>query len=402
VSKPTGLMPAVLLGGTGTTLAVVRALGQAGVPVTILGDGRNDIVGRRSRFCSHYEHFPVPDGARPPPPGDRWLEWLRQSPVPSVILPCGDDGLELVARHRREMESVGHRAVEANDSVVLAMLDKVQTYRLASSLGIHVPRTVEVDSLDGARAAVDDGIGFPCAVKPVRSDRVLRQLPTLGAPKGAIVRDDAELCRQVEPIVGIGLPILVTEFISGPDDQFCSYYSYLDESGSPLFHFTKRKLRQFPPRFGTGTYHVTEWQPEVAEVGLHFFQGVGLRGLGNVEFKRDERDGQLKLIECNARFTMATAQVRRAGIDLALVAYARLTGQPLPRIDTFRDGVRLWCPGLDLRAMRQYRAAGELTTAQWVRSLAHRQHLSVFDLRDPLPYLAAVRGQLRSARQPPT
>jgi predicted ATP-grasp superfamily ATP-dependent carboligase len=217
-----------------------------------------------------------------------------------------------------------------------------------------------------------------------------------------MVRDDAELGRQVGPIVGIGLPILVTEFISGPDDRFCSYYSYLDENGLPLFHFTKRKLRQFPPRFGTGTYHVTEWQPEVAEVGLRFFQGVGLRGLGNVEFKRDERDGQLKLIECNARFTMATAQVRRAGIDLALVAYARLTGQALPRMDTFRDGVRLWYPGLDLRAMRQYRAAGDLTTAQWVRSLAHRQHLPVFDVGDPLPYLAAVRGRFRRARRTPT
>ncbi len=299
MSRPSGLMPAVLLGGTGTALAVVRALGQAGVPVTILGDGKTDIVGRRSRYCSHYEHFPVPNDARPPPPGERWLEWLRRCTSPSVILPCGDDGLELIARYRREIESVGHRAIEANDAVVLAMLDKVETYRLASSLGITMPRAVEVDSLDSARAAVNDGIGFPCAVKPVRSDRVLRELPTFSAPKGAMVHDDAELGRQVEPIVRIGLPILVTEFISGPDDRFCSYYSYLDETGSPLFHFTKRKLRQFPPRFGTGTYHVTEWQPEVAEVGLRFFQGIGLRGLGNVEFKRDERDGQLKLIECN-------------------------------------------------------------------------------------------------------
>lgn len=395
---PTGLMPAVLLGGTGTTLAVVRSLGLAGVPVTILGDGRNDIVGRHSRFCSHYEHFPVPDDARPPPPGEGWLEWLLRHPAPSVILPCGDDGLELVARSRREMESVGHRPMEANDTVVLAMLDKIETYRLASSLDIGVPRTVQVDSLEAARAAVADGISFPCAVKPVSSDRLMRELPTFSAPKGATVHDDAELSRHVEPIVQIGLPILITEFIPGGDDRFCSYYSYLDENGSPLFHFTKRKLRQYPPRFGVGTYHVTEWQPDVADLGLRFFQGVGLRGLGNVEFKRDERDGQLKLIECNARFTMATAQIRRAGIDLALVGYGRLTGYPLPRLDAFRDGVRLWFPGLDLKALRQYRADGQLTAGAWLRSVAHRQHLSVFDVRDPLPFVAAIRGRLRSRR----
>ena len=398
MSGRTGPAPAVLLGGTGTTLAVTRALGQAGIPVTILGDGKNDIVARRSRYCFSYQHFPVPDHARPPPPGEAWLDWLAQCP-PSVVLPCGDDGLELVALHRPELELTGHRPVEANDSVVLAMLDKVETYRLAGALGIGVPRTVQVDSLDDARAAVSDGIGFPCAVKPVRSDRVQRDLPTYSAPKGAVVRDDASLRRHVEPIVQIGLPVLVTEFIPGPDDQFCSYYSFLDEEGSPLFHFTKRKLRQFPPRFGGGTYHVTEWQPDVAEVGLRFFQGVGLRGLGNVEFKRDARDGGLKLIECNARFTMATGQVRRAGIDLAMIAYARTTGQPLPPMDSFRDGVRLWYPTLDLRALKQYLALGEISRTQWLRSLAHRQHLPVFDVRDPLPFLTAVRGRLRSARR---
>ena len=168
--------------------------------MTILGDGKNDIVARRSRYCSSYQHFPVPDDTRPPPPGRAWLQWLAQCP-PSVVLPCGDDGLELVALHRRELELAGHRPVEANDSVVLAMLDKVETYRLAGALGIGVPRTVQVESLDDARAAVSDGIGFPCAVKPVRSDQVQRDLPTYGAPKGAVVRDDASLRRHVEPIV---------------------------------------------------------------------------------------------------------------------------------------------------------------------------------------------------------
>jgi len=399
VSRPSGPIPAVLLGGTGTALAVTRALGVAGVPVTILGDGRNDIVARRSRYCSHYEHFPVPHDSRPPPPVEGWLKWLKRC-SPSVVLPCGDDGLELVARHREELESVGHRPIEANDAVLLAMLDKVETYRLAAALGIGVPRTVQVDSLESARASVEDGLGYPCAVKPVRSDRVQRDLPGFDAPKGAMVWDDASLRRHVEPMVQIGLPVLVTEFIPGSDDRFCSYYSYLDDQGAPLFNFTKRKLRQFPPRFGGGTYHVTAWQPDVAELGLRFFQGVGLRGLGNVEFKRDERDGQLKLIECNARFTLATSQVRRAGIDLAMIAYARLTGLPLPPMDSFRDGVRLWYPGLDLRAMLRYRAEGELTTAQWARTLAHRQHLPVFDVRDPVPFLAAVRAHLRRMRRP--
>ena len=54
------------------------------------------------------------------------------------------------------------------------------------------------------------------------------------------------------------------------------------------------------------------------ELGLAFLRGAGVRGLANVEFKRDERDGRLKLIECNYRFTAPNEQFRRAGMDLAL------------------------------------------------------------------------------------
>jgi predicted ATP-grasp superfamily ATP-dependent carboligase len=329
--------------------------------------------------------------------GERWLEWLLALRQPSVLLPCCDEGLELIARHRDALMTAGHLPIEADDRVLLAMLDKVETYRMASALGVGVPRTAQVTSLEEANDVCASQFDFPCAVKPVRSDQMIRDLPNYASPKGALVRDRSELARAVEPIVSIGLPLLVTEFIPGGDDRLCSYYSYLDNEGRPLLHFTKRKFRQFPPIFGNGTYHITAWQPDVAELGLRFFQGVGLRGVGNVEFKRDPRDGQLRLIECNARFTLVTDQVRRAGIDLPLLAYNRLTGRPLPPLDSFRDGVRLWYPSLDFRAFRRYHAAGELSTVAWLCSLAHRQHLSVLDWRDPMPFLTAVRGRLRSA-----
>jgi predicted ATP-grasp superfamily ATP-dependent carboligase len=104
-----------------------------------------------------------------------------------------------------------------------------------------------------------------------------------------------------------------------------------------------------------------------------------------VEFKQDERDGRLKLIECNARFTDANEQVRVAGIDLALIAYNGARGLPLPTVDSFRDHLAMWFPLEDLRALREYRRHGELTTAAWLKTLAHRQALSVFWWRDLKP-----------------
>ena len=65
-------------------------------------------------------------------------------------------------------------------------------------------------------------------------------------------------------------------------------------TASSLFTFTKQKAAPVPdPASGCGCYHVTDWDPEV--VGARpalLAQGVGLRGPGNVEFKRDARDGR--------------------------------------------------------------------------------------------------------------
>ena len=136
-----------------------------------------------------------------------------------------------------------------------------------------------------------------------------------------MVSSATELEAAFERIIPTGLAVIVTEIIAGPGGErleYCSYYSYLDADGEPLFHFTKRKPREYPLVFGGGTYHVSGWDPEVAEAGLRFFQGVGLRGIGNVEFKRDGRDGRLKLIECNPRVTAADRLVQRAGLDLGV------------------------------------------------------------------------------------
>ena len=205
--------------------------------------------------------------------------------------------------------------------------------------------------------------------------------------------------------------MMVTEIVPGPDEGFCSYYTYLDEHGDPLLEVTKRKLRQFPPGFGAGCYHLTDWNPEVAELGLRFLQASGVRGLANVEFKRDPRDGRLKLIECNHRFTAANEQLRRCGADLALFTYNRILGRPLPEIEGYRRGVGHWYPLRDARAFVEYRRRGELRLGHWLATLLRPQTFPLASFRDPMPSLvsagradsaASLRGgrSLRAQRAP--
>jgi predicted ATP-grasp superfamily ATP-dependent carboligase len=282
---------------------------------------------------------------------------------------------------------MGYTPIEANDEVMLAMLDKQQTYVLARRAGIATPRTAVLRGRDDLNPAASK-IGFPCAVKPLHSHLFARHFGL--KRKAVIVRDRSELAQAFEEIAPLGLSTMVTEIIQGGDDQLWSFLAYMDEHGEPLLRFVKRKLRQYPPEFGLGCYHVTEWDEEVAELGLHFFRSIGLRGVAYVEFKRDERDGSLKLIECNHRFGAGIELLRAAGIDLPLLTYERLVGRRVKRVDVYREGARLWHPVDDARAFLAYRRRGSLSFSGWLRSLIHPLHVPVFRWDDPKPSLVEL------------
>lgn len=393
-SKAPAVKPAaVILGGLANAVSVARALASDGVPVYALGASSWDALSH-SRAPKEYVR---PEGA------DLqawWLGWLeREAPrLPdAVLLPCGDDGVELIALHRAELLDLGYHPFEAQDDVALTMLDKAKTYELANRVGVPAPRSVDLSATEDRLQAVAD-LGFPCALKPLHSHVFARHL---GGGKVLRVSGLDELESALRETDSRGIDMLATEVIPGPPDLLYSYYSYIDENGTPLFHATKRKLRQYPVDFGAASYNVTVWDKQVAELGLHLFVASGLRGLAEVEFKRDPRDGALKLIECNHRFTGSNEMIRIAGIDLARLTYARALGLPDPPLERCRDGIYLWGPILDTRAFRTLRRQGDLTTVEWVRSLLHRQHFPVFRVRDPKPTATDVirRAKIVLARR---
>lgn len=371
--------PAVLLGGESAALSAARSLGRAGVQVHVAGDEVWDTVGR-SRYCASFTHVDTGEGLE-----ERWLAWLERGPRGAAIMPTSDEALLLVARHRARLIELGYVPFDADDEVLLAMLDKRRTYALAREAGVAAPETTALSSPEEIDGALER-VRFPCALKPAHSHLFSRHFGI--RKKLFVVESRAELEWVVEQTSPLGLEMLLTEIIPGADDRIAIYTSYIDTDGTPLFHFTRRKLRQYPPRFGIGCYQLTEWVPDVADAGLRFLQSVGVRGLASVEFKRDPRDGHVKLMECNHRFTTGTEITRLAGIDIALFTYNRLAGLSPPPVSSFRDGIRMWNPVEDARSFLISRRRGELSLGEWLRSLLHPQRFPVFSWSDPRPALA--------------
>lgn len=373
--------PVVLLGGERIAVSAARSLAQLGAPVYALGDRRDPI--RFSRACERFVEVGSKGQVL-----DRYRAWLeRSAPGGAVILPCDDEGIELIARHGHELRDRGLRPIEGDGAVMLAMLDKERTVRLAREAGVPAPRTACPSSV-AEIAAIAAGLTYPCALKPISSHRFAAHFGVL--KKVVIVAGPDELVREHGRLLELGLQMQITEVIPGGDDSFASFYSYIDEHGEPLFELTKSKLRGWPIGFGLTTYHITSWEPEVAALGRRFFRHAGLRGVGNVEFKHDARSGEWKIIECNHRFTAANDLIRHAGVDIPRLAYERAAGLPVSPVGPYRTGVRMWHPIEDVRALSQYRRAGELTTRRWLRSLMHRQHFPMWRAGDPAPTLYSL------------
>ena len=382
--------PAVLLGGETIAVSAARSLAPTGVRVYALGHAVDPV--RRSRHCHEFVEVGSGRGVQ-----ERYMGWLADhAPDGSVVIPCDDDGIELIARGRERLVKLGLRPVEGDDQALLAMLDKERTYALCREIGVPCPRTATVTTREEAERAARE-FDYPCALKPRESHVFAQHFGILA--KAVQVQSPEELVAAFERTAELGVAMIVTEIVPGRDDALCSYYSYLDEDGRPLYDFTKRKVRQYPPEFGLGCYQITTRDPELAELGLRFFQGAGLRGICNVEFKRDARDGTPRLIECNARLTAANEQVRMAGLDIALLAYSRVTGTPAPQLGDYEVGVTLWHPLEDVRSLAAYRRRGEWTLWQWLRSVLRRQRFPLFRLDDPGPTMHSFMVKLGRLRR---
>jgi predicted ATP-grasp superfamily ATP-dependent carboligase len=370
------LPPVIILGGDPNALSIARNLGRRGIPVYLVNEP--DAPVRYSRYC---RFLPVPWlGSNE----TSWTAYLLGPDVESlrgaVLLAASDEALEIIAHNCARL---GERFLldESNPDAQKCMLNKLSTYEAARNAQVPMPRfwvTAGGASLD--ELAPD--LVYPLLVKPLFSHRFGFKF---GGKKFFVAHDFDGLRQGLDTARGAGVEVILMEMIPGPDDLLCSYYTYLDEHGAPQFDFTKRIIRRFPVGMGNGCYHITDWNPEVRDVALRLFRHVGLRGLANAEFKRDPRDGQLKLIECNARFTAADCLVTRSGLDLASFVYNRLVGLPPPRTENYRTGLRLWYPTQDFKAFLELRKTGQLTLAGWLRSIAHRQTLPYFQWRDPLP-----------------
>jgi D-aspartate ligase len=296
-------------------LAAVRSLGRAGVPVLAL-DHRRSALGFRSRYA---EAVLCPD----PQDEDAFVSFLaelgEELERPAPIFPTHDEPLNATARGAERLGD-RFRFPFPPWELLLRVQSKRAQLEAAAEAGLSVPRTLHPRSVEEARQAGGE-LGYPVLVKPSMTEGFKRRFgrQAFRCENERELEEAYAQAEQYEP--------MVQEVVPGGDEELYTLGSYLAEDGEALGLFCGRKLRQTPPGVGTCRVGEAVWIEEVVQQGLALLRALSFHGISQVEFKRDPRDGELKLMEVNPRLWQWHSLAAACGVDVPLIAYKDLVGE---------------------------------------------------------------------------
>ena len=369
--------PAIVIGGSQNALSVARNLSRHAIEVIAVNYSYEAI-----RFSRHARYIKLGGDGSP----RTWEEFLLGGESNylsgAVLFPCSDEAITIIIRNHAVLSRKFQ--LEETDPVMRSeLLDKFAMYRRAQEAGIPTVGYRLLRSANDIEEAINE-LRFPLIMKPLYSPeaRLLKF-------KAVLIDNRSALASNFKYANDLGVSVVVMEYVPGGDDRLCSYFTYLDEHATPMVHLTKRVKRRYPEH-GDGTYHIIEWIPEAAALGLRFFQHLKFRGLGNIEFKWDERDGVLKFIEANARFTASDCLIAKSGVNLALIAYNRITGRAQPMTLEYKQSLVLCRPIEDALAAWGLYRKGKLRLIDWISEVSRTNLFPFFDWRDPLPAVAVL------------
>ncbi|MBW8312219.1 MAG: hypothetical protein K0M64_09315 [Rhizobium sp.] len=380
---------AVVLGSSPTGLYAVRELAAAGFEVQLAD------LDRGCAFASR--HLSGRGFVGPRNEAFAWaLQAAASAPAGAVLVPTNDAFIEaLCAGGDRLPPAVSAFAAYAGVAPVL--LDKQRFHDLCLRHGVATPRIWRVEGRE-ALAALAGALPFPCILKPLLIHRAKQYL---NGQKVLLVENRAGFERVLAGLPGDVGGWLVQEIIPGPESELTLVGAAIGADGRELQRFSGRKLRQYPAGFGSASLVSAARCPESERIAFEFLAAIGFRGLCGVEFKRDPRDGALKMIEINPRPTLWFQITHDAGQRLLAAACLDLLGRPLPAPAPQAEDTRWRYAIKDFASSRFYRRhphslpfpPPDIRAAAGLR----RRSWPVFDVRDPLPALAEPLGYLRKA-----
>jgi len=371
-NRPAGV---VILGGAHGTLALARSLGAQKVPVWLVS---NDTpLPSFSRYARRTTTWPGPDD------GGAVAFLLDLAKVQGLggflLIPGGDPEVRFVSQSIEQL-STAFDVVLPPWQQLKWVCEKPLLYRRARELALAVPQTYEITSLEQATAAE---LRFPVILKPNMGGR------SRFARAKAVLANDLKsfLAAYKWAAEEIGSEnVVVQEMIPGGGESQFSYAALWNE-GVPVAEFTARRTRQYPVDFGyTSTFVEVVDEPQLIDTARRLLGSIAHHGLVEVEFKRDARDGSMKVLDVNPRPWTWFGLGAAAGVDLGAVLWGIKSGQTVETASA-RPATSWMYLVRDMVAAGKLISSGRLTKRVYLSSFAKVRAWATFATNDPMPGL---------------
>lgn len=312
---------ALVVGGGLNALGVVRSLGQAGVTVCVL-DTDHKSPAMRSRYG-------LPRKVSTLEGPEFMAEIKRLAPelgAKVVLFLTEEKTVATVSEYRSELPPSLRIRLPEHERL-MALMHKQSFADLAEAMGVPVPRTVRLQSLQDLPKV--SGLNYPCVLKP--SEKSYEYGARFKKAYKVSTPDEmAMLYREIFPVLA---DMVVQEWIEGLDSEIYFCLQYIGHDGELVASFPGRKIRSWPPRIG-GTASCTaawEHEKELTALTADFFRQVGFTGMGSMEYKRDVRDGRFYMVEPTVARTDFQEEVATVnGVNLPFFAYCHELALPVP------------------------------------------------------------------------
>jgi D-aspartate ligase len=388
---PSAPLPALIFGAHVTALGVLRHLARRGIQCYVV-DRTSDII-TRSRW-----YRPTERRLAETSDSDALTEFLESLSLrPAVLIPCSDRWTRAVAGLAPETREIYQASVPPRESVE-QFLDKARFSVLVERLGIPHPRTMTLRTPADLDRASDEDLanGF---LKPTDSERHYRLFGT----KGSFVRSRKAATRLVEQGSAAGITFMLQDWIPGNMSKTVRIDGFVDATGTIRAMVARRQIRMDPPKLANTASAVTIPLDEVRAAAMTvrtLLAGVEYRGVFNVEFKVDDRDGQFKIIELNPRHAWYASPIASAGVDLAWMSYVDAQELPVATPAPYQTGRFSLYETMDAAALLRAWTSFHRPQGPVVKVWATGDRM-VFWWSDPLPAVLdvgrAIQRRLRRA-----
>ena len=306
--------PAIVLGLNFNGLGILRSL--AGFNIPLIGIyTQNYEVGRPSKYCMAI-NFPIlssdPENFK-----EKLIELGKGLNRKSVLLPQNDEYVKFISENRDDLKRFFLFQISSAD-IIDKVIDKKEAESLALKNKLNVPKSFIPNNLSDLNFG-NGTMHFPLIIKP--SDSFTKDFPG----RRQVVNSQSDLIdfyNNNPDFIGY---TIVQEVVGEGDGNIFQCQTYLNSNSEPLAAISVRKVRQFPPNFGVGSYVTSEINNDLINLSLNFLKKIKYKGPASLEFIFLEVEKKYVFVELNPRYPGHIIFCTQDGVNLPYITYCDLT-----------------------------------------------------------------------------